>query len=122
MKALVADDSRSVRGLLSEMLEESGFEVAQAADGLEALTHLQANPDTDLVLTDWNMPNLTGFELLTEVKADALLSRVRVVMVTMKRDFASVRNAFRAGVDDYILKPCTKDALRSKLSALGFAM
>jgi two-component system chemotaxis response regulator CheY len=122
MKALIADDSKTVRALLSEMLEESGFDVSEAADGLEALTYLRAHPDTDLLLTDWNMPNLTGFELLTEVRADALLSGIRVVMVTMESDYASVRNAFRAGVDDFLLKPCTKESVRKKLSALGFEM
>jgi two-component system chemotaxis response regulator CheY len=108
--------------LLSEMLEESGFEVAQAADGEEALAFLSAHPDTDLVLTDWNMPKVTGLQFLTAVRADALFAHVRVVMVTNERDFASVRSAFRAGADDYLLKPCTRISVREKLTALGFPM
>jgi two-component system chemotaxis response regulator CheY len=122
MKALVTDDSKTVRLLLSEMLEEAGFEVAHAADGQEALAFLSAHPDTDSVPTDWNMPKPTGLQFRTAVRADGLFSHVRVIMVTNDRDSANVRSAFRAGVDDYLLKPCTRISVREKLTDPGFPM
>jgi two-component system, chemotaxis family, chemotaxis protein CheY len=122
MKAIVADDSKAVRTLLTELLEHSGFDVTQVPNGAEALTQLRAEPETDLVLTDWNMPVMTGIEFLETIRADARLQDVCVVMVTMESDFASVRRAFRSGVNDYVLKPCSMTTVREKLSDLGFMM
>jgi two-component system chemotaxis response regulator CheY len=120
MKALVTDSSQTVRTRMSRMLMESGFEVSQAKDGAQALAFLSAHPETDLVLTDWQMPSVPGLELTTAIRADAHFDHVRVVTVTMHSDAASVRSAFRAIVDDFIMKPHMKAAAHEKVVGLRF--
>jgi two-component system chemotaxis response regulator CheY len=122
MKALVTDSSQTVRTRMSRMLMESGFEVSQAKDGAQALAFLSAHPETDLVLTDWQMPSVPGLELTTAIRADAHFDHVRVVTVTMHSDAASVRSAFRAVVDDFIMTPIMTTAAHEKLMGLRFPM
>ena len=82
MKALVVDDSRAMRMILTGMLKECGFDVLEAKHGREALTCLESNPDTTLALIDWNMPEMNGLELLQALKADGRYGSLRRMMVT----------------------------------------
>ena len=123
MKALVVDDSRAMRTVLSKMLREIGFsDVAQAQHGGEGLSHLSANPDTTLALVDWTMPEMTGLEMVEAVRRQAALGGVRLMMVTTESEFAQVERAITAGADEYVLKPFTKDVIAGKLRRLGFGV
>ena len=123
MDALVVDDSRTIRIILSQMLGSCGIEsVAQAADGAAALAALDARPSTGLMLADWNMPGMSGFDLLQRVRARPEFAQLRIVMVTTEADVAHMQQAVTAGADEYITKPFTRDAVVEKLRLLGIAL
>lgn len=119
MRALVVDDSRAMRVLLSRMLKEIGFDVAEAAHGREALDRLREMGSADLALVDWNMPEMDGFEFLRAVRSDSAWDNLRVMMVTTECGMEEVVDALQAGADDYIMKPFDKEIIREKLILLG---
>jgi len=121
MKALVVDDSRAMRLMLSRMLQDLGFEVAQAGHGREALTHLQSHEDTDLALVDWNMPEMNGLELVEAVRQDTRFTHLRMMMVTTETEMAQMARALHAGANEYVMKPFTRDVIADKLRLLGLA-
>ena len=120
MKALIVDDSRIMRMILSRMLKQVGFtDVGEAQDGKEAMTYFANNPDTQVALVDWNMPEMNGIELVEAVRQDGRLSDVRLVMVTGELEMAQVDRALKLGADEYVMKPFTADVIRDKLQLLG---
>ena len=119
MKALVVDDSRAIRVILSKMLQELGYQVAEARHGREALLHLQTHVDTAIALVDWNMPEMNGFELVQAVHADPALSGVRLMMVTTEIEMTQMVKALEAGAHEYVMKPFTKAVIEDKLRLLG---
>ncbi|HEY3216103.1 MAG TPA: response regulator [Candidatus Eisenbacteria bacterium] len=119
MKALVVDDSRAIRAILGQQLTSLGFEVAEAATGMEALTVLHRLGPVGLVLLDWNMPEMDGFEFLRRVREDEHFQDVPVVMVTTESELAQVSRALEAGANEYLMKPFTREALLEKLVLLG---
>ena len=121
MKALVVDDSRAIRLILSQMLRELGFEVSEARHGREALQHLQMHPDTALALVDWNMPEMNGFDRLVAVRQDDRFRDLRLMMVTTETEMAQMVRALEAGANEYVMKPFTRDAIADKLRLLGLA-
>lgn len=123
MKALVVDDSRVMRMLLAQMLREVGFtDVAQAEHGKAGLSHLSDNPDTNLALVDWNMPEMTGIEMVGEVRKIASLNQVKLMMVTTESELSRVEQALTLGADEFVMKPFTKDVITDKLKLLGFSL
>lgn len=120
-KALVVDDSRAMRMVLRQMLTEFGFDVAEAVHGRDALSYLQSNTDTTLALVDWNMPEMNGLELVQAVRDDGRLNELRMMMVTTETEMSNVERAIRAGANEYIMKPFSKDAIFEKLQMLGLA-
>lgn len=122
MKALVVDDSRTMRSILGRILKQLGFEVSEAGDGVEAIERLTAAPAApDVALVDWNMPNMNGFELVKAVRANQAWSAMRLVMVTTESDLERVQSALAAGADEYVMKPFTAEALQEKLAMIGVA-
>lgn len=119
LRALVVDDSKAIRSILGNYLEEAGFEVAYAGDGREALDQLSRGLELDLMLVDWNMPVMNGLELLRAVRANVLLSRVKIMMVTTETALASISQALDAGANEYVMKPFNRDVLKEKLALLG---
>lgn len=119
MRALIVDDSRAMRTMLGRMMAEFGFEILQAGHGKEALAVLEANGRPDVMLLDWNMPEMNGFELLVTVRGDARWSDLPIIMVTTETEMAQVAKAIEHGVNEYVMKPFTKDVLLSKLELLG---
>jgi len=118
MKVLVADDSRMMRTVIRRSLETLKVDtILEAADGAEAVTLYQDNTDVDLVLSDWNMPNKTGIEVLREIRAQD--SKVPVILITTEADRSRVMEAIEAGVSDYIVKPFDTETLREKLEKHG---
>lgn len=120
MRALIVDDSRFVRGYLRGLLQEKGIECVEAADGQAALDHLHAEEKFDLVLLDWNMPVLNGFEMLKKLRSEGFVG-TKVLMVTTEAENDYILSALEAGADEYLMKPFDHDAFNDKLAMLGLA-
>ncbi len=119
-RALVVDDSRAMRAILSEALVESGFEVVQAANGREAIETMDREGLTfSLVLLDRNMPEISGIEVLEKLRSRSELRGVRIVMVTTETEIEQMARALQAGADEYVMKPFTREALEDKLCLIG---
>jgi two-component system chemotaxis response regulator CheY len=120
-RAIVIDDSRAMRSILSRSLEQLGFVVAQAGNGKEALASLAGAASPALALVDWNMPEMSGIDFVAAIRRQHDFDTMRIVMVTTESETANVDRALQAGADEYVMKPFTPEALRSKLAALGLA-
>jgi two-component system chemotaxis response regulator CheY len=119
-KALVVDDSRTIRIIIRRILLELGYEVCDASNGKEALDVLEAEkPDVSLVLADWNMPIMNGLELLKALRQDSAFSALKVLMVTTETEMEHMQSAMDAGADEYVMKPFTRDILLEKLELIG---
>jgi two-component system, chemotaxis family, chemotaxis protein CheY len=118
VQALVIDDSRAVRIIIGNILRELGMTVLEAANGAEALERMAQNPDIALMLVDWNMPLMNGFDFIRAVRADRGYDAVRILMVTSEAQSEQVCRALAAGANEYLMKPFTKDMLVAKLSLL----
>jgi two-component system chemotaxis response regulator CheY len=118
MRVLVVDDSSTMRRIIVNTLKKLGYEdTLEAGDGREALRSLTATP-ADVVVTDWNMPEMTGPEFVEALRANPSHTHVPVLMVTTQASQEDVIVALRAGVNDYLVKPFTPDALKDKLQSL----
>jgi len=112
-KVLVVDDSGTMRKIITRALNAVGFtDVVEAGDGVEGLAAFQKDSFT-LVMTDWNMPNKSGLELIRDIRA--LGSEVPIFMVTTEGEKNRILDAIKAGVTDYLVKPFSADVLREKL-------
>jgi two-component system chemotaxis response regulator CheY len=119
-KALVVDDSRAMRMILSRTLKELGYEVREAADGREALEVMEADDNTvTLVLADWNMPEMNGLDLLKRLRQNPVFSSLVVVMVTTETEMGQMVAAIEAGANEYVMKPFTREILVEKLQMAG---
>ena len=122
MRALIVDDSRTMRMILKKQLSQLGFaEIFEAGDGLEALRVLDGIAAPDVALVDWNMPNMTGLDLVTAVRKNAAWNGMKVVMVTTASDVGRVQAALGQGANEYVLKPFTPQMLSEKLTMIGVA-
>ena len=118
-RALVVDDARTIRLILTRFLEEAGYEAVEAENGRDALAWLGTGEPTDLVLVDWDMPEMDGISFLREVRANPAWANVPVVMVTKESRRHNVVEALDAGANEYIMKPFTREVVRRKLELLG---
>ena len=119
-KALVVDDSRAIRGIVKRILIGAGFDVAEAADGREAIKVLQdTGSQYALLCTDYNMPNMNGIDLLRRVRRMPQCRTVPALMITTETHTQSIENAIHAGADEYLMKPFTADMVKDKLRLLG---
>jgi two-component system chemotaxis response regulator CheY len=119
MKALVVDDSRSMRAIISKQLRELGFAVEEAQSGQEALARLHAGGPADIVLLDWNMPEMDGCEVLSMIRSQPRYRTMRVMMVTTESEMSQVAVALEAGANEYLMKPFDRESLLEKLVLLG---
>ncbi|MBI1239763.1 MAG: response regulator [Alphaproteobacteria bacterium] len=118
MRVLVVDDYNTMRRIVRNLLNQIGYnDVDEAEDGQDALAKLRAK-DYGLVISDWNMEPMTGFELLKEVRADDRLKATPFIMVTAESKTENVVAAKKAGVDNYIVKPFNAATLQSKIDAI----
>jgi two-component system chemotaxis response regulator CheY len=119
MKILVVDDSSTMRRIIVNTLARLGYkDVVQGADGVEAWDAMQTNPDIGVVITDWNMPNMNGLELVKKIRAEEKYIDIPIIMVTTEGGKAEVITALKAGVNNYIVKPFTPQVLKEKLQAV----
>lgn len=120
MKILVVDDFSTMRRIVRNLLVELGFTntlIQEAEDGTAALVMLRAQP-FDLVVTDWNMPNMTGIDLLRAIRAEPSLKGMPVLMVTAENNRDQIIAAAQAGVNGYVVKPFTAVTLQEKLTKI----
>ncbi|MCL2669569.1 MAG: chemotaxis response regulator CheY [Syntrophaceae bacterium] len=118
IKILVVDDFATMRKVIRNLLKQVGFEnVAEAEDGVIALRVLKSQK-IDFVISDWNMPNMTGLDLLKAVRADEELKQTPFLMVTAEALQDNVIAAVKAGVNNYIVKPFTAEVLNEKISKI----
>jgi two-component system chemotaxis response regulator CheY len=115
---LVVDDFSTMRRIVRNLLREIGFtNFDEAEDGVQALQKLR-NRSFDFVVTDWNMPNMQGIDLLRAIRADPQLKHIPILMVTAEAKRENILEAAQAGVNGYIVKPFTAETLREKLDAI----
>ena len=120
MKVLIVDDSGPIRKIMGNMLKQMGMETYEAAHGKEALKQLDAHPDIELLMLDWNMPEMNGIELLDAMKKrEGAAPRPTIVMVTTENEMSKIVRAMTKGANEYIMKPFTKEILEEKLDILG---
>jgi two-component system chemotaxis response regulator CheY len=118
MKILIVDDFSTMRRIIKNLLRDLGFNNTQEADdGNSALPMLQTG-NYDFLVTDWNMPNMSGIELLRTVRADAKLASLPVLMVTAESKREQIVEAAQAGVNGYIVKPFTAVTLKEKIEKI----
>lgn len=118
MKFLVVDDFSTMRRIVRNLLKELGFtNVQEAEDGVDALNKLRGG-DFDFVVSDWNMPNMTGIDLLKAIRADATLKHLPVLMVTAEAKRENIIEAAQAGASGYVVKPFTAGTLDEKLKKI----
>jgi two-component system chemotaxis response regulator CheY len=116
-KILIVDDMLTMRKIVGKILKELGFtNITEAQDGQEAWSLVQTGA-FGLIISDWNMPNCTGLEFLKRVRADAKLAKTPFILVTAEAEQHQVVEAIKSGVDQYVVKPFSRDALRLKLEA-----
>ena len=115
---LVVDDYETMARIIRNLLKQLGFtDVDEASDGTSALT-LMRDRDYGLIISDWNMEPMTGYELLQAVRADDRLSRTPFIMITAEANTDKVKAAKAAGVNNYIVKPFSAATLKSEINAL----
>ena len=119
-KALVVDDSRTIRTIIKRILIDLGFQVCEAGNGVEALKVMEAEKNQiDLVLADWNMPEMNGLELVKQLRQNPEYSSLKVIMVTTETEMDHMVSALNAGANEYVMKPFTKNILKEKLKLVG---
>ena len=119
MLALVVDDSRAMRSILTRLLSGLGFDVAQAGDGAEAMQVLNAGTRPDVILVDWNMPVMDGLTFIKTVRSREELRDISLMMVTTESEQGQIVRALAAGAHEYVIKPFTDEVIAEKLSLLG---
>ncbi len=118
MRFLVVDDFSTMRRIVRGLLKELGFlEVDEAEDGVIALAKLKSTP-FDFVVSDWNMPNMTGIELLRAIRSDPALAHLPVLMVTAEAKKENIIEAAKSGANGYVVKPFTAATLDEKLNKI----
>ena len=118
MLDLIVDDYKTMIRIIRNLLKQLGFaNVDEAGDGTAAL-NMMRQKDYGLIISDWNMEPMTGYELLREVRADGRLSRTPFIMVTAESKTENVIAAKKAGVNNYIVKPFNAATLKSKIDAI----
>jgi two-component system chemotaxis response regulator CheY len=115
LKILIVDDFPTMRRIVKNLLKDLGFQnVEEAEDGAMGLDKLK-NGSFDLVVSDWNMPNMDGLEMLKAIRSDSLLSKTPVLMVTAEAKKENIVAAAQAGANGYVVKPFTAATLEEKL-------
>ena len=116
MKLLVVDDSSAIRKIIKAAADVLRMETEEAQDGIEALEKLSERyEEISLILLDWNMPEMSGYDVLVEIKSSDKYKGIPVMMVTTESQKTSIVAAIRAGADNYLTKPFTVDELQTKI-------
>jgi len=118
MRILVVDDSSTMRRIIINTLAKLGYsEILEASNGREGVDRLAAN-QVDLVVTDWNMPEMSGIEFIRAIRANEKTKGLPVLMVTTNAAKDDIVEALKAGVNNYVVKPFTPDTIKEKIEAV----
>jgi len=119
MKILVVDDFPTMRRIVKTLMRQNGYNnFVEAEDGVQGLKALESNPDVEFIVSDWNMPNMSGLEFLKAVRSDSRFAQLPFLMVTAESEKDHIIEAVRNGVSSYIVKPFTGAALQEKLTKI----
>jgi two-component system chemotaxis response regulator CheY len=119
LKFLVVDDSVTMRRIVINSLANLNYlDYVEATDGKDALSKLESDPEINFVITDWNMPEMSGLELVKAIRADERFSELPVLMVTTRGLKNDIIEALKARVNNYILKPFTPQVLKEKIEQI----
>jgi two-component system chemotaxis response regulator CheY len=119
-KILIVDDMLTMRKLVGKACKDIGFtDIIEAADGIQGWSKIaESTPPVGLVISDWNMPNCTGLDLLKRVRSDSRFGKLPFLMVTAEAEQHQIMEAVKAGVSNYVIKPFTADSLKEKIEAV----
>lgn len=119
LKFLVVDDSVTMRRIVVNSLKTIGHnEFVEAGDGREALTKLQSDDSINFVITDWNMPDVSGLELVKSIRSDDKFGAIPILMVTTRGLKEDILEALQAKVNNYVVKPFTPQVLKEKIEQI----
>ena len=118
-RALVVDDSSTMRAILRSLLRKRGFTVVEAGNGIQALAALADQKPVDVMLIDWNMPEMDGFTLLERIRGQQQYNCTKIAMITTEMSPQQMSYALDAGANEYIMKPFTAEVIYDKLTLLG---
>jgi two-component system chemotaxis response regulator CheY len=119
LKVLIVDDFASMRDLIRKSLMRLGFsKITMATGAVDAVRQIEAGGEFDLIISDWNMPNMTGLELLNYVRTEKQLKNTPFLMITAEAQRENIIEAAKAGVSQYIVKPFTEEALQEKIESI----
>ncbi len=119
MRLLIVDDSKTMRSILASFATKHGGEPVEAEDGIAACEILEQDTDFEAILIDWDMPRMTGIELLKIMRSNPGLNHIKAMMVTAQSNYDCVTEAIMLGADDYLMKPLNEDMFVDKLRLLG---
>jgi two-component system chemotaxis response regulator CheY len=123
MKILVVDDFATMRRIIHNLLRDLGFcNVFEAEDGVVALNMLRRERNFEFVITDWNMPNMSGIDLIRAIRSDQVLKHLPILMVTAEAKRENIIEAAQAGASGYVVKPFTATTLDGKLKKILLTM
>ena len=119
LKILIVDDFPTMRRIVKTLLRQLGFkDFNESEDGEKAFAEIQAHGKYEMIVSDWNMPNMTGLELLRTVRADERFKHIPFLMVTAEAEKENIIEAVKAGVSNYVVKPFTAQTLKEKLEKI----
>jgi two-component system chemotaxis response regulator CheY len=119
MKILVVDDFPTMRRIVKTLMRQNGYSnFVEAEDGEQACSILKKTPDIEFIVSDWNMPNMTGIEFLKVVRADAKFKHLPFLMVTAEAEKENIIEAVKSGVSNYVVKPFTGATLAEKMAKI----
>ena len=118
-QALVVDNSKGLRVLLGWILQEVGIETVEASNGAEALQILGADEHFDVVILDWDLPGMNGIQLVAEIRRNEKLKSLPIMMISGRPHSSDAEYALKSGVNDYVIKPFTREAILHGLTRMG---
>ncbi len=119
LKFLIVDDSVTMRRIVINSLKNMGYnEFTEAADGKDALEKLNANPEINFIITDWNMPVVSGLELVKSIRSSENFEKLPILMVTTRGVKEDIIEALKARVNNYVVKPFTPSILKEKIDQI----
>ena len=118
-QALVVDNSKGLRVLLGWILQEVGIETVEASNGAEALQILGTDEHFAVVILDWDLPGMNGIQLVAEIRRDEKLKSLPIMMISGRPHSSDAEYALKSGVNDYVIKPFTREAILHGLTRMG---
>lgn len=119
MRVLIIDDSRTMRMIIGRALKQLGFEILEAVNGLDGMEKIRESGALDLLIVDWNMPEMNGLEFVIALRGDKSFDSLPIMMITTEMEVANVQKALAAGANEYIMKPFTTESIKEKIALLG---